>query len=97
MQVLGGDSLKGAADTLRIQAIAAALMFPAFAAGAVLFTRHRYRAMVVANASALGVALVAALLLVPDHGANGAAVAACLGEFVLVAAQGAASRRSQST
>jgi O-antigen/teichoic acid export membrane protein len=97
MQVLGGDSLKGAADTLRIQAIAAALMFPAFAAGAVLFTRHRYRAMVVANASALGVALVAALLLVPDHGANGAAVAACLGELVLVAAQGTASRRSQST
>jgi O-antigen/teichoic acid export membrane protein len=97
MQVLGGDSLEGAADTLRIQAIAAGLMFPAFAAGAILFTRHRYRAMVIANASALGLALVAALLLVPDHRANGAAVAACLGELVLVAGQGTALTRSQST
>jgi O-antigen/teichoic acid export membrane protein len=97
MKVLGGEALESAADTLRLQAIAAGLMFPSFAAGAVLFTRHRYRALITANATALGVALIAALLLVPDHGANGAAVAACLGELALVAAQGAALTRSQST
>jgi O-antigen/teichoic acid export membrane protein len=83
MRILGGDELKPAADVLRIQAIAAGLMFPAFAAGAALFALHRHRDMVVANASALLVAVVFAFVLVPDHGARGGAVAAVIGEGVL--------------
>lgn len=97
MRALGGAELEASADVLRLQAVAAGLMFPAFAAGAALFTQHRYRAMVLANGTALAVAVVAALVLVPDHGAKGAALAAGIGELALLGIQGAALSRNQST
>jgi O-antigen/teichoic acid export membrane protein len=83
MRILGGDELKPAADVLRIQAIAAGLMFPAFAAGAAMFALRRHRDMVIANASALVVAVIAAFALVPDHGAKGGALATVTGEGTL--------------
>jgi O-antigen/teichoic acid export membrane protein len=97
MRVLGGAELESSADVLRLQAVAAGLMFPVFAAGAALFTQHRYRAMVLANGTALAVAVGAALALVPEHGAKGAAIAAGAGELALLVIQGTALMRSQST
>jgi O-antigen/teichoic acid export membrane protein len=84
MRILGGESLEPAAAVLRIQAIAAGLMFPAFAAGAALFALHRHRDMVLANASALVLAVGSAFALVPDHGAHGGALASVIGEGALL-------------
>jgi len=87
VQIIGGDELKPATGVLRIQAIAVALMFVAFAGGAALFTLRRHRAIALVNAVGLCVAVVAALALVPDHGAKGGAVASCIGEATLLACE----------
>jgi O-antigen/teichoic acid export membrane protein len=82
--ILGGDELKPAASVVRIQAIAIALMFAAFAAGGALFALRRHRALAIVNSICLAVAVTVALLLVPDHGADGAAVAAATAEASLL-------------
>jgi O-antigen/teichoic acid export membrane protein len=87
MRILGGDELEPAADVLRIQAIAAGLVFPSFAAGAALFALRRHRDMVIANATALVVAVAFAFALVPGHEARGGAVAMVCGEAVLFFAE----------
>jgi O-antigen/teichoic acid export membrane protein len=87
VRVLGGRALEPAAGVLRIQALAIGLMFVAFAAGAALFALRRHRDMGLANIAGLVVAVVAALALVPGHGARGAAVAAVIAEAVLVSGQ----------
>jgi O-antigen/teichoic acid export membrane protein len=85
--ILGGDALKPAASVVRIQAIAIALMFAAFAAGAALFALRRHRSLAILNAICLAVAVTGGLLLVPDHGADGAAVAAVIAEASLLACE----------
>jgi O-antigen/teichoic acid export membrane protein len=87
VRVLGGRELEPAAGVLRIQAVAIGLMFVAFAAGAALFALRRHRDMALANVAGLVVAVVAALVLVPAHGARGAALAAAIAEAVLVACE----------
>jgi O-antigen/teichoic acid export membrane protein len=87
VQIIGGDELKPATAVVRIQAIAVALMFVAFAAGAALFTLRRHRAIALVNAVGLCVAVIAALALVPAHGAKGGAVASCIGEAALLACE----------
>jgi O-antigen/teichoic acid export membrane protein len=62
-------------------------MFVAFAAGAALFALRRHRDMALANVAGLVVAIVAALVLVPAHGARGAALAAVIAEAVLGACE----------
>lgn len=83
MRVLGGDALEPATSVLRVEAIAIGLFFPVFAAGAALLVMRRHADLVLANATGLVVALVAALALVPSHGARGAAAAAAAAEGVL--------------
>jgi O-antigen/teichoic acid export membrane protein len=92
--VLGGDELKPATSVVRIQAIAIALMFAAFAAGATLFALRRHRALAVVNTICLFVAVIGALVLVPNHGADGAAVAAVIAEASLLACEGAVLARA---
>jgi O-antigen/teichoic acid export membrane protein len=87
VRVLGGRELEPAAGVLRIQAVAIGLMFVAFAAGAALFALRRHRDMALANVAGLVVAIVAALVLVPAHGARGAALAAVIAEAVLAACE----------
>jgi O-antigen/teichoic acid export membrane protein len=95
VRILGGDELKGAAAVLRIEAIAIGLVFPAFALGAALLVLRRHRALIAANVSGLAAVLVCALLLVPDHGARGAAAATVIGECVLLAACAVARLRAR--
>jgi O-antigen/teichoic acid export membrane protein len=87
-RVLGGRELEPATAILRIQAVAIGLLFVAFAIGATLFTLRRHRDMAIANVIGLSVALAAALSLVPQHGARGAAVAAVVAEAALVVSEG---------
>jgi O-antigen/teichoic acid export membrane protein len=95
MKILGGDSLDPAVPVLRIESIAMALVFPAFALGASLLVLRRHAMLIVTNTLGLLVVLVASLVLVPDHGARGAATATVLGETVLVLALGVALVRTR--
>jgi O-antigen/teichoic acid export membrane protein len=83
MRLLGGDALAPAVPVLRVEAIAIGLFFPVFAAGAALLAMRRHADLVMANAAGLAVAVAGALVLVPDHGAQGGAIAAAAAEGVL--------------
>jgi O-antigen/teichoic acid export membrane protein len=96
VRIVGGAALEPATAVFRIQSIAMGLVFPVFAIGAALLVLHRHRDLLLANGLALAVALVAALALVPDHGARGAAPAAVIAESVLLLAQGYALSRAFS-
>lgn len=87
VRIIGGDELRPAAGVVRIQAIAVGLMFVAFVAGATLFTLRRHRAIALVNAVGLCVVVAAALALVPEHGAKGAALASSIGEATLLASE----------
>jgi len=85
---LGGEAFAPSIPVLRIQgaAIAATFLFAVWAAG--LWAIHAQRSIVVA--SLVGLVCVSALtaLLVPPHGAIGAAVAMTVSEVVLAATAG---------
>jgi len=86
--VIGGDELDPAIPVVRIQAVAIGLVFVVFNLGAALFALRRHAQLALTNAAGLVVVVVAALVLVPDHGARGAAVASVIGEVTMLAALG---------
>jgi O-antigen/teichoic acid export membrane protein len=86
VQLLGGDEFAAAADTLRIQSVAIAGAFMTQLGTAALIAVERQRALVVVNALALAIVLALGCTLIPLWGANGAAVAASVGEVALAAA-----------
>jgi O-antigen/teichoic acid export membrane protein len=73
---------------MRIQAPALIATFASFAMGAILLVLRRYRELLVVNVAALVATVALALILVPDHGAEGAAVAVLTGEWLIALAQG---------
>ena len=87
MQVIGGDATNGAVAVMRIQAPALIATFASFGMGAILLVLRRYRELLVINALALAIVVTAALILVPGHGAKGAAVAVLMGEWLVALAQ----------
>jgi O-antigen/teichoic acid export membrane protein len=87
MQLIGGDATDDAVDVMRIQAPALIATFASFAMGAILLVLHRYRALLVVNIAALAATVTLALILVPDHGAKGGAVAVLVGEWLIALAQ----------
>lgn len=89
-EVIAGEESAGGAAVLRLLAPTVATTFAAFGMGAVLLVLRRYRALLTVNAVALATGLVAALILVPEEGAQGAALATVVGEVVLVVGQGIA-------
>jgi O-antigen/teichoic acid export membrane protein len=96
VDAIGGARLHGGATVLRVLAVTVATTFIAFGMGAALLVLRRYRALLVVNGIALAVVLAGGLLLVPDHGARGAALAAVIGELVMVAGQALELRRVPS-
>jgi len=85
MLVLAGDEGKGAVDVLRVQALVVLLTCLTATWQYALFALRCHRALVVANVSGLAVIVAGTLLLVPAHGAVGAAAAAAMAELVLMA------------
>ena len=81
--LLGGEEYRAAAPVLQLQAVAllGAFLTQVWALG--LVAVHRQRALITVNAVALATALTAGGVLIPIAGADGAAGAAVLGEFVL--------------
>jgi O-antigen/teichoic acid export membrane protein len=88
MQVIGGDSTDGAVAVMRIQAPALIATFASFGMGAILLVLRRYRELLAINAAALIAVVALALVLVPDHGAKGAAIAVLISEWLIALAQG---------
>jgi O-antigen/teichoic acid export membrane protein len=86
VHVLGGDTFAAAAQPLRIQSVAIAGAFMTQVGTAALIAVERQRALLLVNALALVVVLALGLTLIPLWGANGAALAASVGEVILAAA-----------
>jgi O-antigen/teichoic acid export membrane protein len=85
IDVVAGDDFDGAVAVLRLHAIALLCAFFAAPWGYALLSLRRHRDLLVMNGAALGTLAVGLALLVPDHGARGAAVATIAGEAVLAA------------
>jgi O-antigen/teichoic acid export membrane protein len=83
--VLAGDEGAGAVDVLRVQALVVFLTCLTATWQYVLFALRCHRALVVANVSGLAAIAAGTLVLVPSHGAVGAAAATVIGEVVLMA------------
>lgn len=83
VELLGGSAFAEAADPLRIQSVAIAGAFLTQVGTVGLIAIQRQRQLVLVNLVALVVVLVLGFTLIPVWGANGAALAASLGEVVL--------------
>jgi O-antigen/teichoic acid export membrane protein len=83
--VIAGKSFSAAVPVLRVHAIA--LLFSCMSAlfGYALLSLRAYRALLISSVSALVTSAATALILVPDHGASGGAMATVVGEAVTVA------------
>jgi O-antigen/teichoic acid export membrane protein len=86
IKILAGPSFKPAVSVLQIQAITLIATFLGATWSFVLLSLHRHLQLLLANALALVVAILLSLLLVPQLGAEGGAIATAATEFVLVAA-----------
>lgn len=84
--LLGGSEFEEAATPLRIQSVAIAGAFMTGVATSALIAVHRQRALLVVNVLALVVVLALGFTLIPLWEANGAALAASVGEVVLAVA-----------
>lgn len=83
--LLGDEEYRGAGPVLQIQALALVGVFLTQVWALALVAIHRQKALITVNAVALATALGGGLLLIPAAGAEGAAVAAVVGELVLAA------------
>ncbi len=84
--VLGGPRFAGAAGVLRIQSVAIAAAFVTQLGTFGLVAVHRQRALVLVNVLALATVLVLGCALIPPLQADGAALAASIGETLLAIA-----------
>jgi O-antigen/teichoic acid export membrane protein len=83
IEIVAGDGFEGAVPVLRLHAIA--LMFAFFTApwAYALISLRRHRDVLAINAAGIVALAVGLALLVPEHGARGAAIATIVGELVL--------------
>ncbi len=87
IDVLGGSAFAASVPVLRIQGLALMATCVAVSAGYVLLAMHRHRAILLANASALLMSILASVLLISLFEARGGAVAVVLAEFALAGTQ----------
>lgn len=85
IDLLAGNAFAGAVTPLRIEALAMLASFLAAPLGFGLLAIHHHRALLVVNAAALAVCIVAVSALAATEGARGAAIASLLGEVTLSA------------
>ena len=84
--VIGGPRFRPAVEVLQIQGIAIITSFLAATFGYTLLSLQRYRSLLWCNGAAVLVATIAAVILIPDQGARGAAIAPTIAEGVLAVA-----------
>jgi O-antigen/teichoic acid export membrane protein len=96
IRVIGGSGFDASVAVLRIQGLAIIATFFAVTFGFVLLSLRLHRALLIANALALGLSVALTLALVPAMGARGAAVASVIGEFSLAVAYAVALTRARA-
>jgi O-antigen/teichoic acid export membrane protein len=94
LQVVGGDKLDPAIGTLRLLGFGVPFTFLIATWAFTLLSLHRHKALLIANGLAVVVALVLSLLLIPEHGARGAAITTVALEAVLAVSYGIALTRA---
>ena len=90
IDVVAGPDFGPSVDVLRVLAVALLGSFLLATWGYALLSLHCHRAILIANAFALGVAAVAGAVLIPSEGASGGAVALAIAELTLAAGYGVA-------
>jgi O-antigen/teichoic acid export membrane protein len=85
--LIAGHDFDPAGETLRIQAVTVACTFVSVTCSFILLSLRRHRALLFGSIVPLACGVTATLLLAPDHGANGAAVATVLAEIALAVTQ----------
>lgn len=86
IELLTGRADHPSVPVLQIQSAAIAASFIAAATGYALLSMRRHREVLIANCVPLALAVVLVLVLVPEIGARGAAVAAVVADVALAAA-----------
>jgi O-antigen/teichoic acid export membrane protein len=87
IDVLGGTAFAKSVPVLRIQGLALMATCVAVSAGYVLLAMHRHRAILIANAAALLMSVIASVVLISLLDAQGGAIAVVLAEFALAGTQ----------
>jgi O-antigen/teichoic acid export membrane protein len=87
IDVLGGAAFAKSVPVLRIQGLALMATCVAVSAGYVLLAMHRHRAILIANAAALLMSVLASVVLISLLDAQGGAIAVVLAEFALAGTQ----------
>jgi O-antigen/teichoic acid export membrane protein len=88
IDVVASPEGRGAVPVLQIMAVSVLGTFLVAAWGFVLLSRQRYRPLMLANAAALVVAIVASLVLIPPYGAKGSAAVTAILEIALAVMYG---------
>jgi O-antigen/teichoic acid export membrane protein len=81
LEILGGDAYRAAAPVLRIQVVALIPVCLGHIWQGGLIALRSQRSLMIANGVALVTVVAAGILLIPEHGARGAAVAALAAEL----------------
>jgi O-antigen/teichoic acid export membrane protein len=84
--IIGGAKLDPAIDVLRLLGFGVPFTFLIATWSFILLSLHRHTALLVANALAVAVALVLSLILIPEYGADGAAITTVSLEVLLATA-----------
>jgi O-antigen/teichoic acid export membrane protein len=87
IDVLGGAAFAKSVPVLRIQGLALMATCVAVSAGYVLLALRRHRAILIANATALLVSVVASIVLISALDAQGGAIAVVIAELTLAGMQ----------
>jgi O-antigen/teichoic acid export membrane protein len=88
IDLVAGSGYEPSVSVLRIQSLALFASFLVATWGYGLLSLGAYRSLLIANAIALGLSFALALVLAPEYGADGAAVATVVGEGGLALAYG---------
>jgi O-antigen/teichoic acid export membrane protein len=89
IKIVAGSDFEPAVPVLQIQSVALLSGFLAFTGALALVSLHRHVALLVANLAGLAAIAVLTAVLVPDHGAEGAALAMVIADTGLVVIYGA--------
>ena len=83
IDIVAGDEYKPAVPVLQIAGGVLVASFVAIAVAFALVSLHRHRVLLIGNALALSTSVLLTVLLVPEYGAKGAALAILVGELEL--------------
>jgi O-antigen/teichoic acid export membrane protein len=95
INVIGGHQAAPAAPVLRIECVVVGLLFLTVTWQSTLVALRAHAALLRVNAAALAATVALSFVLIPSHGAKGAAIAVVVGEALLMVASATALLRTR--